>query len=67
MIEQLLLILIEAEFIKQEAIAFDDLGGGKSNRQVCALCMVFDQVGDSMETTMYGTAVIVFITEIISF
>ena len=65
MIEQLLLILIEAEFIKQEAIAFDDLGGGKSNRQVCALCMVFDQVGDSMETTMYGTAVIVFITEIL--
>ena len=52
--------------LHDDGVAFDEFGGGETHGDVGALGMVLDEVHDAVEATVYGTAVVVFVAEVLT-
>ena len=62
MLQHLFFILIQFQRLENQRIPFCQLRCCKTNRDLCCLCMIFDQMHDRMQTSMYRTTVFVDIT-----
>ena len=66
MFQGLLLILGKLQSLHHHSITFDELGGGKTNRNVSPLGMIFNQMHDAVQATVYSTTMIVLVAEILT-
>ena len=60
----LFFILIQPKLFQDQFIPFRKLTGCKTHRNIRLLCMIFNEMHNSMKTSVNGSAVIVCITEI---
>ena len=64
MLQHLFFILIQFQCLENQRIPFCQLRCRKTDRYLCCLCMIFDQMHDPMQTSMYRTTIFIGITVI---
>ena len=64
MLQGFFFILIQPKLFQDQFIPFRKLTGCKTHRNIRLLCMIFNEMHNSMKTSVNGSAVIVCITEI---
>ena len=62
----LLLVLVELERCFDAAVAFDELRRHKAHRYIRPLHVVFDEMHQSVDASVHGTAVLIVLTEIVA-
>ena len=65
MLQHLLFVLVKLQLIQNQLIPFDQLAGSKTNRKADSLGMIFDQMTDTMQAAVNGTAMVCSVTEIL--
>ena len=66
MLQELFFILIQLELFQDQFIPFCQFACRKSYRNVCLLCMILDQMHDPVQASVYCSAMVICITEILS-
>ena len=66
MLKCFFLVLGKLQCFHYDVIAFDELGGGKTNRDLSPLGMVLDEMHDAVQATVHRSAMIVFVAEILT-
>ena len=66
MLQELFFILIQLELFQDQFIPFCQFACRKSYRNVCLLRMILDQMHDPVQASVYCSAMVICITEILS-
>ena len=66
MLQGFFFILRELQGFKHNRVALNELRCGKAQRDVGALGVVFNEVHDAVEATVYGTAVVVLVAKVLT-
>ena len=66
MLNHFLFILIQLQFFHNSGITFCQLAGCKSNRNIRFFRMIFNQMHDSVKTSVYSAALLIFTAKVCS-